>query len=53
MKIIVSNMKIIYFIEKLNDTNKYLTAPYADKNVDHILVKFQITIFSHMNTTDS
>ena len=34
--------------KKLHDTIEYVTAPYADKYLRHILVKFQFTIFSHM-----
>ena len=40
----------IYFIKKLLDANKYVTAPQADKYVHHILVKFQFTIFCHTHT---
>ena len=39
-----------YFIKKLHDTNKYVTAPQADKYVHHTLVKFQFTIFCHIHT---
>ena len=46
------SLALIYFIIKLQDTNKYIIAIHADKYVEHILIRPQFTTFSHISTAE-